>query len=299
MKALITDIQRFSLSDGDGIRTTVFFKGCNMKCTWCHNPETINRDSELMFYKTKCIGCGKCFEICPNGAHTVENGAHVIDRSKCVNCGKCAELCYAEALVMCGKEMSIEEIVSEVAQDKAYYDASNGGVTLSGGEVLCHKDFAKELTDACHKEGIKVAVETNLCFAFDYAKELLEKVDLIMCDLKIFDDNAHTLHTGVSNKTIIENIKMLDSLNIPFVVRTPLIPDATDSMENIESIAEFIKGMKNLRRYEILNFNPLGEGKYRGLDRENKFESARPADESSLLKIKSRLDEIGINYKIV
>jgi pyruvate formate lyase activating enzyme len=200
---------------------------------------------------------------------------------------------------MCGKEMSIEEIVSEVAQDKAYYDASNGGVTLSGGEVLCHKDFAKELTDACHKEGIKVAVETNLCFAFDYAKELLEKVDLIMCDLKIFDDNAHTLHTGVSNKTIIENIKMLDSLNIPFVVRTPLIPDATDSMENIESIAEFIKGMKNLRRYEILNFNPLGEGKYKGLDRENKFESARPADESSLSKSKSRLDEIGINYKIV
>lgn len=299
MKTLITDIQRFSLSDGDGIRTTVFFKGCNMNCTWCHNPETIKTERELMFYETKCIGCGKCFAACPTGAQQVKDGKHIIDRAKCINCGKCADVCYAEALVMCGKEMSVEDVMFQVRQDKAYYDNSNGGVTLSGGEVLCQKEFAVALTDACHKENIKVALESNLCFSFEYAKELLEKADLIMCDLKIFDEEEHKKHTGVSNVNIIENIKLIDSLGIPVIVRTPLIPGATDSAENIKSIANYIKGMKNLFRYEILNFNPLGEGKYKALDAENKFESARPFGEDKLAVIREILENIGISYKIV
>ncbi len=299
MQGIITNIQRFSLTDGDGIRTTVFFKGCNMHCTWCHNPETINNHSELMFYETKCIGCGKCFEVCPSGAQQIVDGKHIIDRNKCVNCGKCASVCYAEALVMCGEKMSVEDVMYQVRQDKAYYDSSNGGVTLSGGEVLCQKDFASELTNACHKEGIKVAVETNLCFAFDYAKELLSKVDLIMCDLKIFDDEEHKKYTGVSNKNIIDNIIKLDELNIPVVVRTPLIPGATDSAENIKSIANYIKGMKNLYRYEILNFNPLGEGKYKALNAENQFESARPFGEDNLSEIRDILEKIGIAHKII
>ena len=299
MQGIITNIQRFSLTDGDGIRTTVFFKGCNMHCKWCHNPETINNHSELMFYETKCIGCGKCFEVCPSGAQQIVDGKHIIDRNKCVNCGKCASVCYAEALVMCGEKMSVEDVMYQVRQDKAYYDSSNGGVTLSGGEVLCQKDFASELTNACHKEGIKVAVETNLCFAFDYAKELLSKVDLIMCDLKIFDDEEHKKYTGVSNKNIIDNIIKLDELNIPVVVRTPLIPGATDSAENIKSIANYIKGMKNLYRYEILNFNPLGEGKYKALNAENQFESARPFGEDNLSEIRDILEKIGIAHKII
>ena len=299
MQGIITNIQRFSLTDGDGIRTTVFFKGCNMHCTWCHNPETINNHSELMFYETKCIGCGKCFEVCPSGAQQIVDGKRIIDRNKCVNCGKCASVCYAEALVMCGEKMSVEDVMYQVRQDKAYYDSSNGGVTLSGGEVLCQKDFASELTNACHKEGIKVAVETNLCFAFDYAKELLSKVDLIMCDLKIFDDEEHKKYTGVSNKNIIDNIIKLDELNIPVVVRTPLIPGATDSAENIKSIANYIKGMKNLYRYEILNFNPLGEGKYKALNAENQFESAKPFGEDNLSEIRDILEKIGIAHKII
>ena len=299
MKSIVTNIQRFSLTDGDGIRTTVFFKGCNMNCSWCHNPETIKGNSELMFYENKCIGCGKCFEACPTGAQQVVDGKHVIARSKCVNCGKCAAVCYAEALVMCGTEMSVEDVMKEVRQDKAYYENSNGGITLSGGEVLCQREFAMELTDACHKEGIHVAVETNLCFAYDYAKELLGKVDLIMCDLKIFDDEAHKVHTGVSNKNIVENIKKIDELGIPVIVRTPLIPGVTDSKDNIEKIAAYVGGMKNLFRYELLNFNPLGEGKYRSLNRENKFESARPFGEDKVNEMRKLLDEIGVAYKII
>ena len=299
MKGTITNIQRFSLTDGDGIRTTVFFKGCNMNCTWCHNPETIKSSRELMFYETKCIGCGKCFEVCPTGAQQVVDGKHIIDRNKCVSCGKCASVCYAEALVMCGDLMNIEDVMYQVRQDKAYYDSSKGGVTLSGGEVLCQKDFAIALTDACHKEDINVAVETNLCFDYEYAKELLSKVDLIMCDLKIFDNEEHKKYTGVSNKNIIENILKLDELNIPVVVRTPLIPGATDSAENIKSIANYIKGMKNLFRYEILNFNPLGEGKYKALNAENTFETARPFGEDKLSEIRDILEKIGVSYKIV
>lgn len=299
MKALITDIQRFSLSDGDGIRTTVFFKGCNMNCTWCHNPETISSHSELMFYETKCIGCGKCFEVCPTKAHRVENEKHIIDRNLCVNCGKCAEICYAEALVMCGKEMSVDDVMKQVRQDVEYYKNSGGGVTLSGGEVLCNKDFATMLADACHKEGIEVAVESNISFPFEYAKELLEKVDLIMCDIKIYDDDMHKKYTGISNKNILENIERINSLGIPFIVRTPLIPNVTDKLENLCAIANYIKDFNNLVRYELLNFNPLGEGKYKGLGKENKFESARPFNGDKLDELSDEIRKTGVELKII
>ena len=299
MKGMITNIQRFSLTDGDGIRTTVFFKGCNMRCSWCHNPETIERARQLMLYESRCIDCGKCFAACPTGAQRMNDGKHVIDRALCVNCGRCAEVCYAEALVMCGEEMSLDDVMYQIRQDKAYYESSGGGVTLSGGEVLCQREFAEALADACHAENIGVAVETNLCFSFEQARELLSKVDLVMCDLKIFDDAAHKEHTGVSNKSILENIARLDELGIPVIVRTPLIPGVTDSADNIRAIAEYIKDMKNLFRYELLNFNPLGEGKYKALNADNPFESARPFGEDRLSELRTLLNEIGIPYKIV
>lgn len=299
MKGLISNIQRFSLTDGDGIRTTVFFKGCNMKCGWCHNPETLSGAPELMFYESKCIGCGKCFAACPEGAHSVVDGKHIIDREKCTACGKCAAVCYAEALVMCGKEMTVDEVLREVRQDKAYYDSSKGGVTLSGGEVLCQRDFAMALADACHAEGISVALETNLCFAFDYIKPLAEKADLIMCDLKLMDEAAHKANTGVSNVNILKNIKLLDTLGIPMIVRTPLIPGVTDGEGNLGRIAAFLGDMKNLVRYEVLNFNPLGEGKYKSLDTHNPYEAARPLGEARLMEIRALLDGAKVSYKIV
>lgn len=299
MKAFVTDIQRFSLSDGDGIRTTVFLKGCNMKCTWCHNPETLARTTELMFYRARCIGCGKCAEACPSGAHSIADGEHIIDRALCTNCGRCAEVCYAEALVMCGTEMSVEEVMAEVIQDKAYYDNSNGGVTISGGEVLCNLEFATELARACRLAGINVAIETNLSFPLDMIKPLISELDAVMFDIKLFDEDEHKKYTGIPNRTTLKNVYEIDKLGIPLTVRTPLIPGVTDTVANISKIAEYIKDMKNLVRYELLNFNPLGEGKYRGLDKANKHESARPLGPEKLDSLKATAEAHGIRVKVI
>ena len=295
MKTLITDIQRFSLNDGPGIRTTVFFKGCNMRCAWCHNPETLSNERELMFYPDKCIGCGKCFGVCPSGAQRTEGGIHVVDRSQCIACGKCAEVCYAEALTMIGREMTVEQIMAEIVQDKAYYEASGGGVTLSGGEVLCHADFALSLARACRAEGIPVAIETNLSFPYEHIKPLLSEVDLVMADLKLFDDEAHKQYVGVSNKNTLDNLARVGK---PLIVRTPLIPEVTDTKENLRAIGEFLAGLDNLLCYQLLNFNPLGASKYRGLDAENPFRDARPRSDERLCEISALLCDLPIHVKV-
>ena len=296
MKHLITDIQRFSLNDGPGIRTTVFFKGCNMRCAWCHNPETLSTDQDLMFYPQRCIGCGKCFSACPVGAHKVENGVHVIDRTVCQKCGKCAAVCYAEALVMSGREMTVDEIMSEIRQDKAYYEASGGGVTLSGGEVLCHSDFAASLARACHAEGISVAIETNLSLPYERALPLLREVDVLMADLKLFDDEAHKKYTGLSNKTILENLARIT--DIPMIVRTPLIPSVTATEENLRAIATFLSGKENLIYYQLLNFNPLGDVKYQSLDAHNPFAADRPFTDGEMQAFGAWLSDIPVNVKV-
>lgn len=288
MKGMITEIQRFSLNDGPGIRTTVFFKGCNMKCSWCHNPETLKKKPQLLFYPQKCIGCGHCFTECEAGAHYIDgNGVHLINRTLCTDCGKCAAACYAQALVMCGKEMSVDEVMSEIEQDKSYYDNSNGGVTLSGGEVLMQKEFAAEIADACRRKGIKVALESNISLPFEEIKPLFSKMDFIMCDLKIFDEDLHRKYTGIGNSQILKNIKAIDNLGIPMIVRTPLIPRVTDTLDNIRKISEYLSGINNLERYEMLNFNPLGASKYDGLDAENDFKGTLPLDKTHLEALKN------------
>lgn len=288
MRGMITEIQRFSLNDGPGIRTTVFFKGCDMKCSWCHNPETLEMKPQLMFYSQKCIGCGHCFTECKTGAHYIDDsGAHKIDRLLCNSCGKCAEACYAQALVMCGKEMSVDEVMFEIEQDKPYYENSGGGVTLSGGEVLMQKEFAEEIADACHQKGIKIAVESNISLPFEEIEPLFSKMDFIMCDLKIFDEDRHRKYIGIGNSQILKNIKAIDGLGIPMIVRTPLIPGATDSVDNIREITKYLSGIKNLTRYEMLNFNPLGASKYDGLNYENAFKGKLPLDKTHLEALKN------------
>lgn len=298
MTANVTNIQRFSLNDGPGIRTTVFLQGCNMHCTWCHNPETLCAHPVLMHYDNKCIGCGKCFEACPNGAHKVIDGKHVIDRNLCKSCGKCTEVCYAEALSMSSKPMTVEEVMKEVRQDKLYYDKSGGGVTVSGGEATMHLDFISKLADACHKEGIKIGIETNMTLPWHHMVDTLKKMDIIMCDMKLNICTEHRKYTGVDNCMIFNNIGRASLLGVPVIVRTPLIPGVTDSIENIKPIAEYMSKMDNIMYYELLNFNPLGSSKREALNAQDDFADARPLSHNQLEEIREALKDINIKVKI-
>lgn len=293
MYGMITDIQRFSLNDGPGIRTTVFLKGCNLHCAWCHNPETIRKKNELMVYPANCIGCGHCVPVCPSGARSIAAGVLQFDRSRCTACGACAAVCFPGALKMAGRSVSVEEVMGEILQDHAYYADSGGGVTLSGGELFCQAEFADALIDACRKEKIPVAVETNLNWQFESVRPILEKLDLIMFDVKIFDYVEHKRWTGVENAELLDNARRLDTLNRPLIARTPLIPGATDSAENIRAIAGFLRNFRNLRCYELLNFNPLGESKYRALEEKNPFVSARPLKPEALTRLREAAESVG------
>ena len=293
MYGMITDIQRFSLNDGPGIRTTVFLKGCNLHCAWCHNPETIRKKNELMVYPANCIGCGHCVPVCPSGARSIAAGVLQFDRSRCTACGACAAVCFPGALKMAGRSVSVAEVMGEILQDRAYYADSGGGVTLSGGELFCQAEFADALIDACREEKIPVAVETNLNWQFESARPILEKLDLIMFDVKIFDSVEHKRWTGVENAELLDNARRLDTLDRPLIARTPLIPGATDSAENIRAIAGFLRNFRNLRCYELLNFNPLGESKYRALEEKNPFVSARPLKPEALNRLREAAESVG------
>lgn len=228
----VADIQRASIHDGPGIRTTVFLKGCPLNCVWCHNPECISYEPQILVYPEKCIGCGMC------------------DKG-----------CYSGARVVCGKEMTVEEVMKQILLDKDYY-GEEGGVTISGGEPLAQRDFLDALLEACRKEGIQTAIETSLIY---YDEDLFRKVDLIMTDLKIWDDEAHKQYTGVSNKKIKEHFLRLNELDIPIIARTPVIPEIT---QGIDHISEFLKQLEHVKQYELLPYHPLGGAKREALELE-------------------------------
>ena len=230
--ALITEIERFSVHDGPGIRTAVFLKGCPLSCAWCHNPECISFKSEVMIYPEKCIRCGKC-----------------------------AEGCYAGAKVMCGREMTVDEVMTEVLADRAYY-GDRGGLTISGGEPLAHREFTMALIDACRREGIHVGVETSM-YRFD--EELLGSLDLIMADMKIFDSATHKKYVGIGNEEIKENLCRANALGIPMIIRTPIIPGINDTVENVSETAAFLRTLDNVMTYELLPYHPLGISKAEAL----------------------------------
>lgn len=277
---VLTTIQRFSLHDGPGIRSTVFFKGCNMRCAWCHNPETLSTQPEVLYYRSKCVGCGACAAVCPS--HTIVEGKMVYDRSQCHDGGKCAQVCFSGALETCGYEADVQSVLFEVMQDEAYYAQSGGGVTLSGGEVLLQPEFAGELLRALRARGVHTAIESNLNVDFSTLEKLLPDIDLVMCDLKIWDEELHRRWTGAGNARIKENIEKLGKTGKPMIVRTPVIPGVNDNEQEIGAIAAFAAQQPNLLYYELLNFNPLGQSKYLALDAENAFETARPLPETRL-----------------
>ncbi|MCI9191783.1 MAG: glycyl-radical enzyme activating protein [Acutalibacter muris] len=286
MKGVITEIERFSLRDGPGIRTTVFIKGCNMACKWCHNPETLQIRPQLMVYPEKCLGCGACVRACKSGARSIKDGRLRYDRALCTGCGACANSCFTGALVLSGREMTVEQVMEEILQDRAYYENSGGGVTLSGGELTTQPEFAKALLEAIKAQGISTALETNMHAPWHIYESLLPLVDLVMFDIKIFDAAAHKKWTGVGNDRILKNAKRLAESGKDFLVRTPVIPGVNDAEEEIGNIAEFVGGLGGAQYYELLLFNPLGESKYQALEADNRFKGTRPSPQDTAERLR-------------
>ena len=252
-KAMIFDIQRNSFVDGPGIRTTVFFKGCNLRCKWCHNPESQSFEKQMMFYKDKCTGCGKCREVCPNHLQS------------CDFCGKCELYCPADARKVCGREYTPAEVFAEVIKDKAFYDNSGGGVTFSGGECMLQLDFLREILEKCKSAGIHTAVDTAGNVPWKSFEKILPFTDLFLYDIKAFGAELHRKGTGVSNELILENLKNLSG-RADIIVRIPVIGGYNDNDEEIRQIADFLKQIKIIKA-ELLPYHAMGEHKYTALGR--------------------------------
>lgn len=235
---MVADLQRCSLHDGPGLRTTVFLKGCQLKCPWCHNPETIAFGPEELYYPEKCIGCGQC-----------------------------ASGCFSGARVICGRKMTVREVMEEVRQDAPYY-GETGGVTVSGGEPLCQAEFTLSLLEACKAEKIHTAMESNLCFPPEKACPVFERLDLLMADLKLWDAEAHKRWTGETNARVKENLWQAARMGLPIILRTPVVPGVNDAPEQIREIARFAATLSTLLYYELLAYHPLGTGKAAALQKE-------------------------------
>lgn len=260
LSAMIFDIQRFCVHDGPGIRTTVFFKGCPLRCKWCHNPESLKKDTQLMFRAHKCGGCGSCLEVCPAGAHTFDTERHELDFSKCENCGNCVNVCCYGALEFAGKCVSLEDALESLMVDAPYFEIG-GGVTLSGGEPLLQPEFAIVLAKELHSRKIHVALETSGFAPMEVFLSVAEKMDLILFDYKATGEREHIELTGVSQTKILENLAALDKMGKETILRCPLIPGVNDSDEHLFGIAETKKRHASIKAVELLSYHRMGEAK--------------------------------------
>jgi len=259
----IFNIQRDSTEDGPGIRTTVFMKGCPMRCPWCHNPEGIKSFPELVWYETRCIGDEKCVKACPRGALALTEKGVVIERNLCDACGICTDVCPASALEVLGIKRSVDEIAEIVLRDKVFYDKSKGGMTLSGGEPALQPAFGAALIKAVKSEGVHVALDTCCATGWAVLKPLVELSDLVLLDIKTMNENDHLRFTGIPLRVVLSNARKIAELGKPIWVRTPVIPGYTDNPESIKGIARFIRReLPSVRRYDILAFNKICSPKY-------------------------------------
>ncbi len=254
-KATVFDIQRNSYVDGPGIRTTVFFKGCNLHCAWCHNPESQDPAHQRLFYRNKCVGCGACREVCPTGL------------ADCTACGACTAVCPAGARQLCGKEWTVEELMREIVKDRRFYEASGGGMTASGGECMLQIDALCALLRACRREGIHTAVDTAGHISDSYFERILPDTDLILYDLKCMDSDRHRRFTGVGNELILKNLRRLLATRVAVWVRVPIVVSVNATVEDMVAIRDFLRSCAHLpERVELLPYHAMGDHKYAALD---------------------------------
>jgi len=263
---LISDIQRMSLHDGPGLRTTVFLKGCNLRCRWCHNPETFSSQPQLEMISDRCIQCGCCLPVCQTGALALnDEGRVAFNQKRCVSCFKCIDVCYPGALHKIGTLMTPEQLLKVIQADLDYFNESGGGVTFSGGEPMLQDDFLLAVLELLRAGNIHTAIETNLCVSWARYERLLPLLGLVIGDIKSLDDAAHQEWTGSSCRSVVDNIRKLDHIGHRFWLRTPVIPGFNDTEESIEAICSFASSLAHLERFELLPYHALGQYKYANL----------------------------------
>lgn len=262
VSAPITNISKCSVHDGPGVRTVVYFKGCPLRCAWCHNPETFSASAQVLYASSKCIHCGECVAVCP-AHHTVVGNDMVFQREGCTLCGNCVKACPSLALSLCGEKMTVDDLFAKIMKDRHYYSASGGGVTFSGGECLLHSHFVAQIAEKCKAERIHTAVESAFFVPWENVERVLPFIDLFFADLKIADPQKHRKFTGQDNRLIIDNITGLSEAHPNIILRIPVIPGVNDSCEDIDGFADIIRTFgKGVREIELLRYNNLAESKY-------------------------------------
>ena len=298
MTGKVFDIKRYSIHDGPGIRTTVFLKGCSLRCLWCHNPESVEVGPELMHWPGRCARCYACIKACPKGAIVKDAaGAVVIDREACDLCGKCAEACLYDAMQMVGREISVEDVLAEVEKDRVFYEQSGGGVTLSGGDPFVQSAFAEALLDGCRARGIRTAVDIAGFSKNGILDRMASKTDLILYDLKCMDDARHKEFTGVSNVPIIDNLKRLAANRTEVWVRIPLVPGVNDDDDNIRRTIAFLSSLKTIRRVGLLPYHSGGLEKARRIGQESHFRKFETPSEERIAAVEAAFREAGFEVR--
>jgi len=276
----VFNIQKFSIHDGPGIRTTVFLKGCPLRCLWCHNPEGLSRETELEFEPVKCLLCGGCATVCDNGGHSFsEENGHVVCRTSCTKCGKCIDKCVAGAIKWVGKEYSAEEVIKEVMADKIFYDTSGGGMTVSGGEPFYQPEFTLELFKLAKQNGLNTAVETSGFCKTDYILSSVPYVDQFLFDYKATGESLHRELTGVSQEPILHNLKAINDAGATIVLRCPIIPGSNDTDEHFSAIASLANSMDGIIKIDLEAYHPLGTGKAPKIGKTQEFKTTAPSRE--------------------
>lgn len=257
----IFQIQRWSINDGEGIRSTVFFKGCPLRCKWCSNPESWNKNLEVLFFYEKCINCKRCFSVCSNGAISVEENTTRFVRDKCYGCAACCKVCPTGARKMIGSTVTVEDVLKVIKRDIVFYRESGGGVTFSGGEPFAQSEFLRQLVAVCSQLGIDTAVETSGYFDFEQVQDICEQLDCIFVDIKHMDDEIHKKITGISNRKILENVKQISRMHPNTIVRVPFIEEVNANEQNIKKMCEYLKHT-HVVGVELLPYHDFGESKY-------------------------------------
>lgn len=296
-KGIVFNIQKYSVNDGPGIRTTIFLKGCPLNCLWCHNPESQRTQRDIFFIANRCLGCGKCIEACGTGALSSKEEKIIFDKKLCQNCGNCTKACRPKARHFVGDEMTVEEVMKEIMKDYIFYDESGGGATFSGGEPLVQSDFLLQLLERCKEEGIHTTIDTCGFASWDILEKVADNVDLILYDIKHMDNDKHIKYMGTPNELILDNLKKLSERRKRIFVRMPIIPGINDDEENLKKAAEFITKL-NVEQVNLLPYHGIAKDKYNRLSRDYELLEVKDPTKDDMSKVLEVLQSFGLNCKI-